>query len=311
MTEAYKLASKKSSEAGTRAKQRYDRFGRSSILLHGDRVLVRNLSERGGPGKLRSHWEDQIHIVVGSKGEDSPVYEVKPEAGTGGNRTLHKNLLLPCKNLPMKIPNKTNQKRERRVRKDKCSTAYQIPVPQAVDVSDGTCSDDEFTITLRNPYTGQTVEEAVTDELAKPSVEEKRPKSTQSEDAISGSAHQGKVCNYPTVLEETEETGLESGNGQDPLTHNNNSLADSPELEPRPKRQTHPQAVLMYNTQQCFWKSITSLRYSSSSLESRFTNCRAVPASLIPTFVPVSSDPWLPGNVLAVSTHATTCVPDG
>ena len=78
----------------------------------------------------------------------------------------------------MKIPNKTSQKRERRVRKDKCSTAYQIPVPQAVDLSDGTCSDDEFTITPRNPYTGQTVEEAVTEELAKPSVEEKRPKST-------------------------------------------------------------------------------------------------------------------------------------
>ena len=311
MTEAYKLAGKTSSEAGTRAKQRYDRFGRSSILLHGDRVLVRYLSERGGPGKLRSHWEDQIYIVVSRKGEDSPVHDVKPEAGTGGNRTLHKNSLLPCKNLPMKIPNKNSQKKERRVRKDKCGTAYQIPAPQAVDLSDGTCNDDEFTITSRNPHTGQNVEEAVTEEFAEPSVGEKRPKSTQSKDAISGSAHQGKVCSDPTVLEETEETILESGNGQDPLTQNNNSPSDSPELEPRPKRQTHSPAVLMYNTQQCFWKSITSLRYSSSSLESRFINCRAVPASLIPTFVPVSSDPWLPGNVPAVSIHASTCVPDG
>ena len=96
MTEAYKLADKKFGEADTRAKQRYDRFVRSSILLHGDRVLVRNLSEWGGLGKQRSHWEDQIHIVVSRKGEDSPVYEVKPEAGTAGNRTLHRNLLLPC-----------------------------------------------------------------------------------------------------------------------------------------------------------------------------------------------------------------------
>ena len=140
MTEAYKLAGKKSSEADTRAKQRYDCFVRSSILLLGDGVLVRSLSEQGGPGKLRSHWEDQIHIVVSPKGEDSPLYEVKPEAGTGGNRTLHRNLPLPCKNLPMNIPNKTSQKREIRVRKDKCSTAYQIPVPQAVDVSDETCN---------------------------------------------------------------------------------------------------------------------------------------------------------------------------
>ena len=126
-TEAYKLAGKTSSEAGTRAKQRYD--------LPGDRVLVRNLRERGRPGKLRSHWEDQIHIVISRKGEDSPVYEVKPEAGTGGNRTLHGNLLLPCNNLLINIPNETGQKRERRVRKDKRITASQIPVPQAEDLA--------------------------------------------------------------------------------------------------------------------------------------------------------------------------------
>ena len=257
MTETRELADKKSGEAGTRAKQRYDRFVRSSILLYGDRVLVRNLSEWGGPGKQCSHWEDRIHIVVSRKGEDSPVYEVKLEASTGGNRTLHRNLLLPWKNLPMQIPNKTSQKRERRVRKDKCSTAHQIPVPQAVDLSDGTCSNDEFTITPRKPRThSQGV-------------------------AISGSAHQGKVCSDHTVLEETEETGLESGNGKDPLTQNNNSPPDSPELELN-DRHTHQQ----------FW-------------------CTAVPASLIPTLVLVSSDLWLPGNVPAVSIYASTCVPDG
>ena len=52
MTEAYKLAGKKSSEAGTRAKQRYDRFGQSSILLHGDRVFVRNLTGWTGEAAL-------------------------------------------------------------------------------------------------------------------------------------------------------------------------------------------------------------------------------------------------------------------
>ena len=89
---------------------------------------------------------------------------------------------------------------------------------------------------------------AVTEELFKPSVEEKQPKPTQSEDAISGNAHQGKVIGDRTVLEETEETGSESGNGQDTLTQDNNSPPDSPELEPRPKRQRHPPTVLTYNT---------------------------------------------------------------
>ena len=210
MTEAYKLAGKKSSEAGTRTKQRYDRLVRSSILLLGDRVLVRNLRERGGPGKLRSHWEDHIHIVVSRKGEDSPVYEVKLEAGTGRNRTLHRNLLLPCNNLPINIPYETSQKRERKVRKDKRSTACQIAVPQVEDLADGTCSNDESTITPRNPHTGQTVEDAVTEELAKPSVEEKQPKPARSEDAISGNTHPGKVISDCTLLEETEEIGRDT-----------------------------------------------------------------------------------------------------
>ena len=46
MTEAYELASKKSSEEGARAKQCYDQFIQSSVvLLPSDRLLVRNLSE--------------------------------------------------------------------------------------------------------------------------------------------------------------------------------------------------------------------------------------------------------------------------
>ena len=64
MKEAYEIASKIIKKTTARGKTYYDKKRQSTVLSPGDRVLVRNMSERGGPGKVRSYWEDQIHIVV-------------------------------------------------------------------------------------------------------------------------------------------------------------------------------------------------------------------------------------------------------
>ncbi|KAK3700939.1 hypothetical protein QZH41_005654 [Actinostola sp. cb2023] len=104
MTEAYSQALKSTSHSAQRAKQHYDKRIRSSVLEPGDRVLVRNLTPRGGPGKLRSYWEKDIHVVVRRKSPESPVYDLRPEGGRGRDRTLHSNLLLPCDYLPADQP---------------------------------------------------------------------------------------------------------------------------------------------------------------------------------------------------------------
>lgn len=77
-------------------KESFDKRARHSVLEVGDKVLVRNMKERGGPGKLRSHWEKCVYLVKERK-EDGPVYVVEPERG-GVSRCLHRNLLFPVGN---------------------------------------------------------------------------------------------------------------------------------------------------------------------------------------------------------------------
>ena len=97
MSETYEIASETAQRIAQHEKKQYDKI----VLEPGDRVLVRNMSERGGPGKLRSYWENEVYVVVEQKGQDSPVYEVRSESGTK-KRVLYRNLLLPCTYLLVK-----------------------------------------------------------------------------------------------------------------------------------------------------------------------------------------------------------------
>ena len=97
MNEAHELATKRSNGSQIQNKSNYDKSARSTALQEGDRVLVRNLSERGGPGKLLSYWEKEIHRDIKRNNENSPVYQVVSERDPSSKiRTLHRSLLLPC-----------------------------------------------------------------------------------------------------------------------------------------------------------------------------------------------------------------------
>ncbi|RXN17604.1 Retrovirus-related Pol poly from transposon [Labeo rohita] len=105
MQEAYEIASKTAEKEALRGKKYYDKKVHGVELWPGNRVLLRNLSERGGPSKLRSHWEDCVYTVISRKSPDGPVYEIRPEKG-GQSRVVHQNLLLPCDSLPVEKPEK-------------------------------------------------------------------------------------------------------------------------------------------------------------------------------------------------------------
>lgn len=83
MTEAYRIANNNSLSSSAKGKSYYDQKARGVILKPGDRVLVRNVGERGGPGKLHSYWEERIYVVK-EQVSDNPVYVIHPESGNKG-----------------------------------------------------------------------------------------------------------------------------------------------------------------------------------------------------------------------------------
>ena len=101
MHEACKLAANGAKRSAARGKKHYDRKVKSTTLMPGDRVLIRNNASPGGPAKLKAYWEDQVHVVVKQPNPDIPVYQLVPESGKGRPRTIHRNLLLPCDYLPV------------------------------------------------------------------------------------------------------------------------------------------------------------------------------------------------------------------
>ena len=76
MQEAYALANERSAKSIAKGRDYHDCKATFTGLKPGDRVLVRNLTPRGGPWKLRSFWEDKVYILVGRKGDNSPVYNL-------------------------------------------------------------------------------------------------------------------------------------------------------------------------------------------------------------------------------------------
>lgn len=107
LEDSYRVATENAKKTASRNKARFDKHVVDSTLEEGDRVLVRNVHLRG-KHKLADRWESDVYVVLRQAG-DVPVYVVKPETRDGPQRTLHRDLLLPCGFLPVApIESETN-----------------------------------------------------------------------------------------------------------------------------------------------------------------------------------------------------------
>lgn len=115
---AYQLAVGNSLKTQQRNKRLYDRRVKHQILEKGDRVLIKNLALTG-KHKLVDRW-NSLPYVVQEKLPNLPVYRLKPETGTGGIRTLHRDHLLPIgEGVRVNLPDPRSEVPEKRVTRSK------------------------------------------------------------------------------------------------------------------------------------------------------------------------------------------------
>ena len=93
MNQAFNIVKKHSCSSGVYNKVYYNKNVRGVEINVGDKVLLRNHAEKGGTGKLRSYWKDNVYLVV-AKDAEIPVYTIRPEVGSCRERRVHRNNIM-------------------------------------------------------------------------------------------------------------------------------------------------------------------------------------------------------------------------
>ena len=138
MREAYQIVRERSLARKQKDINRRKKDGKKILgdLMVGERVLVRNVRERGGPGKIRSHWEQKVYVVKEKKSE--VVYTVigEGEQNETKSRVLHRNMLLPVSQWFMfEKPSKGKRNPKEKVNSDQQA--------ECEDVEDADVEDEE------------------------------------------------------------------------------------------------------------------------------------------------------------------------
>ena len=121
MVEAVEIARKNIAKSAGYNKRNYDKKARAAELEIGDRVLMRNVRERGGTGKLRSYWEDSLFKVIKQR-DQLPVYEIQNVKKSDDVRVVHRNMLMRCNELPVALFEEKNTGKAKKSRTKKVSS---------------------------------------------------------------------------------------------------------------------------------------------------------------------------------------------
>ena len=158
MEQAFLLANDNIAKAADYNKSQYDRKAHGVELKVGDQVLFRNMRELGdGTGKLTSHWEREVFKVLEKKAE-LPVYVIENLNKKKDTRTVHRNLLMSCNQLPTEVFEKEKPK-DNSVAKSKRKKKVKV-VKQRDDGDLETCAD------VRELVEGDEGQEIIDAELA-------------------------------------------------------------------------------------------------------------------------------------------------
>ena len=159
MEEAVSLARANIDKSAEYNRTYYNKKAKAVELNEGDHVLMRNV-EKGGTGKLRSFWEEQIFKVV-EKRENLPVYKIQSLKNSADTRLIHRNMLMKVDQLPLDVfedeePGKAQKPKSQKVSNSKrvelqrvervASNKGELAVEQQIDQESEEESEDGFVI---------------------------------------------------------------------------------------------------------------------------------------------------------------------
>ena len=155
MKEAFKIANEQSRKASKYNKHHYDKKVKEAEILPGDHVLIKNVRDKGGTGKLKAFWETSLFVVI-KKDEKLPVYTMENLNKRGDKRIVHRNLLMKANDLPVELFLEKIEKNPGKFEKKKKKSRSQNKEDSDVEDSDVEDSDIEVIISLNetNPVKG-------------------------------------------------------------------------------------------------------------------------------------------------------------